>query len=403
MRFAALAFVTTAAALYTPSAPRRPQGGLKFRAADIDELLKRDAAAKKEEETAFATAAQAAAEAEQAVADVVLAEAGATKKLLPTYELLPTYALVDNLLDAVDGTDRGAIATTEEKAAIATQIERLEASYYNGAPFDDAENLYRDGTVAYVGQASSKAANAAGGRFRGRVGRALFRTRGLFQHIVTPDTAVNIVSFRLFGLFDGAAVLTGTVKRTSKSYKRLEAMVKDPKLVEAAERIEAGASDAQSKLTEARSAVETGPISASACLVEFAKPRIALGGAVFELGPTSSVALDTTYLDERIRIIRGGVSGIPFVITRVDAADLAAAGEWRRIAACRRVLKPRGALALAVGAAVLLGGACRRPLVGLPLLLLGLAVARSTGGIVVDDDGASTGDEKLLAEAAWNR
>ena len=40
---------------------------------------------------------------------------------------------------------------------------------------------------------------------------------------------------------------------------------------------------------------------------------------------------------------------------------------------------------------------------GLPLLLLGLAVARSTGGIVVDDDGASTGDEKLLAEAAWNR
>ena len=73
--------------------------------------------------------------------------------------------LVDDLLRAVDGTDGGVTATAEQKAAILKQIEQLEASY-DRAPFDDAENLYRDGTVAYVGQASSKAANAAGGRFR---------------------------------------------------------------------------------------------------------------------------------------------------------------------------------------------------------------------------------------------
>lgn len=52
---------------------------------------------------------------------------------------------------------------------------------------------------------------------------------------------------------------------------------------------------------------------------------------------------------------------------------------------------------------VLVGGACRRPVVGLPLLVLGLAVAASSGGIVVDDEGRSAGDEKLLADAAWNR
>ena len=74
-------------------------------------------------------------------------------------------SLVDDLLRAVDGTDGGVTATAEQKAAILKQIEQLEASY-DRAPFDDAENLYRDGTVAYVGQASSKAANAAGGRFR---------------------------------------------------------------------------------------------------------------------------------------------------------------------------------------------------------------------------------------------
>ena len=45
----------------------------------------------------------------------------------------------------------------------------------------------------------------------------------------------------------------------------------------------------------------------------------------------------------------------------------------------------------------------RGPVVGLPLLVLGLAVAGSSGGIVVDDEGRSAGDEKLLADAAWNR
>ena len=311
-------------------------------------------------------------------------------------------SLVDDLLRAVDGTDGGVTATAEQKAAILKQIEQLEASY-DRAPFDDAENLYRDGTVAYVGQASSKAANAAGGRFRGRIGRTIFRTRGLFQHLIAPDRAVNCVTFRLFGLVDGAAVLTGKVTRAAKLPPRREAKVRDPRLVEDAERLEVGSSGAQSELTQALAATEPGPASRSACLVEFARPRIALGTAVFELGPESSVALDTTYLDERVRVIRGGVSDIPFVITRVAAADATAADEWRRIAACERVIKPKGLLALAVGAAALVGGACRRPVVGLPLLVLGLAVAGSSGGIVVDDEGRSAGDEKLLADAAWNR
>ena len=139
--------------------------------------------------------------------------------------------LVDDLLRAVDGTDGGVSATAEQKAAILKQIEQLEASY-DRAPFDDAENLYRDGTVAYVGQASSKAANAAGGRFRGRIGRTIFRTRGLFQHLIAPDRAVNCVTFRLFGLVDGAAVLTGKVTRAAKLPPRREAKVRDPRLVE---------------------------------------------------------------------------------------------------------------------------------------------------------------------------
>lgn len=35
---------------------------------------------------------------------------------------------------------------------------------------------------------------AAGGRFRGRIGRTLFQTTGLFQSVLEPDIATNKVS-----------------------------------------------------------------------------------------------------------------------------------------------------------------------------------------------------------------
>jgi hypothetical protein len=35
---------------------------------------------------------------------------------------------------------------------------------------------------------------AAGGRFRGRIGRTLFQTAGLFQSVLEPDIATNKVS-----------------------------------------------------------------------------------------------------------------------------------------------------------------------------------------------------------------
>jgi hypothetical protein len=34
---------------------------------------------------------------------------------------------------------------------------------------------------------------AAGGRFRGRIGRLLFRTTGVFQSVLQPDIATNKV------------------------------------------------------------------------------------------------------------------------------------------------------------------------------------------------------------------
>ena len=67
------------------------------------------------------------------------------------------------------------------------------------------------------------------------------------------------MTFRLFGLVDGAAVLTGRVTRAAKLPPRREAQVRDPRLVEDAERLEVGSSGAQSELTQALAATEPGP------------------------------------------------------------------------------------------------------------------------------------------------
>jgi hypothetical protein len=52
---------------------------------------------------------------------------------------------------------------------------------------------------------------AAGGRFRGKVGRSLFRTAGLYQSVIAPDIVTNKIEFRLLGLIPGSVGLRGKV------------------------------------------------------------------------------------------------------------------------------------------------------------------------------------------------
>jgi hypothetical protein len=50
---------------------------------------------------------------------------------------------------------------------------------------------------------------------------------------------------------------------------------------------------------------------------------------VLSLGPTSSVVLDTPFVDKRIRLGKGGVSGSQFVFARVDEDDVEAKQGWK--------------------------------------------------------------------------
>ena len=183
---------------------------------------------------------------------------------------------VDQLLDVVSKTDRGVRAKEGTRTIIDGLIARLERSYKGTDASETPEWLYRDSEVVYVGQRSSKRANAAGGRFRGRIGRLLFRTTALYQHIQKDGEslrAVNANRFRFLGLLPGCAVLRGSAEKEND--------------------------------LEALSAKFDRTLSENTLRASFERPKIAFGPLVFEAGPASVVRLDTTYLDDRVWPPRG--------------------------------------------------------------------------------------------------
>ena len=183
---------------------------------------------------------------------------------------------VDQLLDVVSKTDRGVRAKEGTRNIIDGLIARLERLYKGADASETPEWLYRDSEVVYVGQRSSKRANAAGGRFRGRIGRLLFRTTALYQHIQKDGEslrAVNANRFRFLGSLPGCAVLRGSAEKEND--------------------------------LEALSAKFDRTLSENTLRASFERPKIAFGPLVFEAGPASVVRLDTTYLDDRVRPPRG--------------------------------------------------------------------------------------------------
>lgn len=290
---------------------------------------------------------------------------------------------VDQLLEFVKKTDRGATAKDATRSIVDGLIARLERSYTSDAA-DAPEWLYRDSEVIYVGQRSSKRSNAAGGRFRGRVGRLLFRTTALYQHIQKDGEkamAINANRFRFLGVLPGCAVLRGAAEKET-----------DLDALSAKFERTCGCGVLY---TRHRRATRSPPrLSENTLKASFERPKIAFGPLVFEAGPSSVVRLDTTYLDDRVRISRGGSTGTPFVF-RACAADDTRKDDWRRVADATPVSAKGAGVGLGVLAALAAGTATRAgtKVAFAPAVLFALAAAKlltSTGGIVVTRDTATT-------------
>ncbi len=87
---------------------------------------------------------------------------------------------IDSILDDIKGTDAGATVPTELRQRIDGNINKLiELSSRQSSPLENAA-LFNSYTVAYSSPGPKQKGAPAGGRFRGRMGRLLFRTTGEF-------------------------------------------------------------------------------------------------------------------------------------------------------------------------------------------------------------------------------
>ncbi len=136
-----------------------------------------------------------------------------------------------------------------------------------------------------------------------------------------------------------------------------------------------------------------GPLTNLAVKAFFDPPRIIIGKTGrffnFKLGPKSSVVLDTTYLDNKIRIGKGGTSGTRFIFTRCCSENDGEVEEFKKLL----LMKPTGKtklLSILIAAVVI---SARTSLLGQKIIgkaltvsisLLIVAILFSTGGIEQD-------------------
>ena len=114
-----------------------------------------------------------------------------------------TYT-VDQILDLVSVTDKGAGASMELQEKVSSWMEmksneyseslsslNKQATEKNLSPVTvlDDENLYGNYDVTFVStlKASKQQGNPAGGNFRGTFGRFIYENEGLYQHILKEE------------------------------------------------------------------------------------------------------------------------------------------------------------------------------------------------------------------------
>ena len=228
------------------------------------------------------------------------------------------------------------------------------------------ERVFGNYIVSYSSDGRNQSqGSAAGGNFRGN---ALFRITGLYQHILRANPGdsdrrsivVNYISGQFLFFFALSVILKGRVEiLASADRRRLEKMYGN------------------------RLSPSTVKASFDPPLLAIASRALPDSPLVISIGPRSSVDLDTPYLDDRIRI-GVGARGSRFLFTRTTepASDAYKAILERS----RRPITARflGAL-LATGGLVALRGLRRSLYIGASLIVVGLLLAISRGGIERDD------------------
>jgi len=300
------------------------------------------------------------------------------------------------ILSLVADTDRGVTASDATKQAVRDFIETKRIEYENDSKAADATatatakyylddpNLLGNYEVSFVGEGTSQRGNPAGGNYRGFLGRLLYRTTGIYQHLLLQQEQLVVVNY-IRGVLFGLAFLPLSVIL----YGKVLPLATLP----------------ASQRANITSVFPFSPGGAVKALFE--PPLISLFDLCsVSVGPPSSVLLDTPYVDEVLRVGVGS-RGSLFLFKREDEAVVAVDNEIDGKTIVSRKAKARGGDGwIAIKE--------RRPLrgkrLGLLLLLAGGALVSGVGGslskkammLIVEGVGGGAAASSLAIISATN-
>jgi hypothetical protein len=293
-----------------------------------------------------------------------------------------------------DSNDR--YITREEIKQVISNLEKeyavTKTDHNDISRFEPLIGYYN---VSYV-QSAKENDNPVGGKWtrnNSRIKRKLIHIRRTLQHILPVNTtglmnrghkhsvvaeAVNVISLDIFWkLIRLSVILRGDATSLSKEER----------------------DEIQNRRNDVNSIRPT--LSNLAVRAYFDPPRIIIGKSGrffnFQIGPPSSVVLDTSYIDEKVRIGVGGTSGTRFVFQKCSDDDNDAKEFFsllRRRPMNRSTLLAFLGLVIGIGVRSAMKGTVWS---GGAITVMGLlattAVAFSTGGIE-DDNGDDLKEEE---------
>lgn len=279
------------------------------------------------------------------------------------------------ILSLVEGTDSGETGLSPaNKVKVDSWVDEKVNS--GKQQYIDKDKLLGNYYVSYVSAGKSQRGNPAGGNYRGRIGRILFKTTGLYQHLLDDGggekiTVVNLVVGKLLLCLELNVVLKGLARAlTDKEKKEMDLGVNAIEAEFEAPRIMLRFGSALNALI----ASIPGVSSSSALATQLNRLNLLL-----QIGPPSSVILDTPYVDDSLRAGIGG-RGSLFVFKRIEDStpEFTKSEIWRQLITRRPVDARSASVYLSF-----LGAYCGfigRRLTGFALSLAAVALAYWKGG-----------------------
>lgn len=279
----------------------------------------------------------------------------------------------EEVLAIVEGSDSGSDISDDKKAAVDSWL--VQKSEGDCLPIDK-QDLLGNYIVSYVSAGKSQKGNPAGGNYRGRIGRLLFKTTGLYQHLLDEETensqgrieVINLVVGRLLTILELNVVLRGFARRLNTTEKQQVPLL--------------GVNALEAEFESPRIMLRVGGLLSKIPLMppSFISWMDNNFNLLFQIGPESSVVLDTPYADRLLRCGMGG-RGSLFVFKRIQGKDdpeFSRSEIWRGLYSQKPLDAKSVSVPLSFAAAYL--GIMGKRVVGIILSLLAVSLAYWKGG-----------------------